>query len=211
MNAVTGVLIYFSQCFFASTFAILISPFAVLIGLPFARENQSRVQRFTKHVSPTAFKRHIDLPDWLLWFQNREDGMTGDARGWYWNLYFPDWVPDWFKMWWWSGIRNPANCLKRNILGVDVRDITVEKVRGDDFVRDDFDNTGFQILRGVDESGEAQVWALYWVRRWGESNRAIVVQLGAKIKLDHNGVEYDDERDYLKGITFEVNPVKDIS
>ena len=205
--------LYFLKCLLASTFAIIASPVMVLIGLPFARENQSRVTQFTQHTNPTLYKKHIDLPDWLRWFQNEEDGMTGDSRGWYWNTYFPAWVPGWFKLWYWSGVRNPANYLKRNILGVDVRDISVVKMKGQDHVRDDFDSTGWHILRAdtLDGYKVGRAWALYWVRRWGQSNRAIVVQLGAKIKLSHNGVEYEEERDYWKGITFEVNPVKDVS
>jgi len=202
---------YFLKCFLASTFAVIASPFAAMIGLPFARENMSRVTQFTQHVSPTLYKKHIDLPDWLRWFQNEEDGMTGDSRGWYWNTYFPAWVPGWFKLWYWSGVRNPANYLKRNILGVDVRDKLIEVINGQDYVRDDLQSTGFQILHAVDHAGDVVAWSLYWVRRWGQSNRAIVVQLGAKIKVDHNGVKYEEERDYWKGITFEVNPAKDIS
>lgn len=38
-----------------------------------------------------------------------------------------------------------------------------------------------------------------------------VVQLGAKIKLSHNGVQYADPVDYWKGVTFEINPAKDVS
>ena len=211
---------YFIKCFLASLFAAIAAPFVVLLGLPFARENESRSTQFTQHTAPTLYKRHIDLPDWLLWFQNEEDGLTGDSRGWYWNSYFPAWVPGWIKMWWWSGVRNPANYLKRNILGVDVRNAAIFKYAGQDYVRDDFDNTGFQVLFADQFKPDnlqpdlrkltKTAWALYWVRRWGKSKRAVVVQIGAKVKLSHNGAVYEDERDYWKGITAEINPFKSI-
>ena len=52
---------------------------------------------------------------------------------------------------------------------------------------------------------------LYYVKRYGNSNRALVIQLGNKIKLEHNTAVEQDEYDYFKGFTFEVNPFKDIS
>lgn len=203
---------YFIWCFFAQVIPILLSPIAVLIGLGFSRPDYSRMESFKKYKFPENIWVYYDLPDWLGWYQNPEDGLMGDKRGWYWNECCAQWLPGWVRMWWWSGFRNPANRLKRFILGLDIRDYVIIKVRGQDYVRDDLQSTGFQILKAKPKRfGNKAHWMLYWVWKWPNTNRAIVVQLGAKIKLSHNHVNYVDEPDYFKGITFEVNPFKDIS
>ena len=166
---------------------------------------------FTIHKNPTQKVMNYDLPDWLKWFQNPEDGLIGDIRGWYWNTYFPEWVPSWVKMWYWSGVRNTYNYFKRVVIGVDIRKHTFHKLVGVDYVRDDFNSEGFQILYAKPKNGWFPRPMLYWVRRWGNSNRAICFQFGWKIKLSHNNETYDYEWDYYKGFTIEPNPFKDIS
>ena len=188
---------------------ILIPMIVVAIGLPFAKP--VRWIEFTLHKKPLSGVYQLQLPNWLKWFSNPEDGLTGDVRGWYVNEYFPAWVPMWFKMWWWSGVRNPYNYLKRITFGVDIRKFTFHKLIGDDYVRDDFDNTGFQILYAKPKNGWFPRPMLYWVRRWGKTDRGIVVQIGWKIKLDHNTDVEAVEWDNFKGCTFEPNPYKDIS
>lgn len=42
-------------------------------------------------------------------------------------------------------------------------------------------------------------------------NRALVVELGNKVREEHNFAAEKDEYDYFKGYTFEINPFKDIS
>jgi len=174
---------------------------------------------FKKDLGDRAFSdgtvvRNYELPDWLWWSQNPEDNLTGDKRGWYWNIYMEG-RPDWWKMWVWSAWRNPLNYWKRIKTGCDIREHRVVKICGDDYVRDDFENTGFQILLAVPTAMHSKWYhykpALYWVRRWGSSNRGIVVQLGWKIKLSHNGATYVDPLDYFKGWTLEPQPFKDIS
>lgn len=158
-----------------------------------------------------------ELPDWLKWCQNPEDLLMGDhPRGWYWFTYMAG-RPDWWKMLVWSGFRNPFNYWKRIATGCDIRTHKIVKLAGVDYVRDDFDSEGFQILKAIPTKGDRvdtsriSKPALYWVRRWGKTNRAIVVQLGWKIKLSHNEAVYDNELDYFKGWTFEIQPFKDIS
>lgn len=151
-----------------------------------------------------------DLPQWLLWSTNPEDGLTGDSRGWYWNIYMKG-RPDWWKMLIWSAWRNPFNYFKRFILGINIKNYTFTKLYGDDYVRDDFDSTGFQILKATRMGGGSSRYSLYWVKQYGSTDRAMVIQLGWKIKLSHNGAVYKDEVDYYKGFTFEINPYKDIS
>lgn len=170
------------------------------IGLPF------KVDKGVRYFDDGTSTQHYDLPRWLLWLTNKKDGLTGDRRGWYWNEYMAG-LPAWFKMLIWSGWRNPWNYLKRHIIGINVRDYSISKVIGDGYVRDDFNSTGFQILKATHKITGSNRFALYWVRRWDKSNRAIVVQLGWKIKLSHNLVDVDK----FVGFTFEPNPFKDIS
>jgi len=188
---------------------ILLPMVAVAIGLPFKKP--VKYIEFTQYKEPAEGVYQYRLPDWLKWFSNPEDFLSGDSRGWYWNTYFPTWVPSWFKMWWWSGVRNPYNYLKRIVIGVDIRKFTFHKLVGQDYVRDDFDNCGFQILYAKPKSGWLPRPMLYWVRRWGTSDRAIVVQIGWKIKLSHDGLVEKDEWDYFKGCTCEINPGKSIN
>ena len=153
-----------------------------------------------------------ELPDWLKWCQNTEDLLMGDhPRGWYWFTYMAG-RPAWWKMLVWSAWRNPFNYLKRFVIGIDVRNYIFTKVVGQDYVRDDFASTGFQILKATPISGKGfSKYSLYWVYRYGTSDRALVMQLGWKIRLSHNSVVEEDEWDYWKGFTFEVNPYKDIA
>jgi hypothetical protein len=175
------------------------------VGLFFKVDKGERV--FKDGTSTTQY----DLPQWLLWSTNPEDGLTGDHRGWYWNVYMKG-RPDWWKMLVWSAWRNPFNYLKRFIWGIDIRNYLFSKVVGQDYVRDDFDNTGFQILKATPTSKKGfNKYLLYWVYRYGKSDRALVIQLGWKIKLDHNHAVEADEWDYWKGLTFEINPYKGIS
>lgn len=182
----------------------LISIILVGIGLLF------KVDKGLRHFSDGTTIRQYELPDWLKWFQNPVDHLTGDKRGWYWNEHMKG-KPAWFKMWWWSGVRNPLNYFKLRIMGIDVREHVIIKMCGQDFVRDDFDNAGFQILLAKPDNEGMDKPSLYWVMRWFDSNRAIVMQLGWKIKLSHNEIQEENENKYWKGWTFEVNPFKDIS
>lgn len=175
------------------------------LGLFFKEDRGNRV--FKDGTSTTQY----DLPQWLLWLTNPEDGLTGDHRGWYWNTYMAG-RPDWWKMLIWSAWRNPFNYLKRFVIGIDIRNYAFNKVCGQDYVRDDFDSTGFQVLRAVPiEAGRFNKYSLYWVHRYGQSDHAFVMQLMWKIKLEHNTAVEKDEWDYFKGFTFEINPYKNIA
>jgi hypothetical protein len=70
---------------------------------------------------------NYELPHWLKWLQNHEDGLTGDKRGWYWNIYMAG-RPAWWKMLIWSAWRNPFNYLKRVVLGVYPKDRWERKI-----------------------------------------------------------------------------------
>ena len=181
-------------------FVIFAPLFLVAIGLP-----------FKKHLGLRDFADGsvidlYDLPDWLWFLQNPKDGLTGDGRGWFWNIKAAGW-PAWLKMLWWSGWRNPWKYLKDRVFGINVRHYVMTKIIGQDHVRDDFRSTGFHILKATPKSGGFNKYTVYYVRRWGESKLALVFQLGQKIKLSHNDVT-DDK---WVGVTLELNPFKDIS
>lgn len=180
----------------------------VAIGMPFSVARPSN-KRFSIHAMPDKIKRDIDLPNWLRWLQNPEDGLTGDDRGWYWNTYWPG-KSAWFKMWWWSGVRNQWNYLKRFVLGIDIRKFEIVKVCGADYVRDDLKNQGFQILMAYSVYGVIPRPMLYWVKEL-HNGRGICLQIGWKIKLSHNSTSYEDEWDYFKGVTLEPNFYKDLT
>ena len=146
----------------------------------------------------------VHLPKWAWYFDNDRDGARGDHRGWYWMEYIPDY-PDAFKYWFWLAIRNPANNFKRYVLGFDIRKETIRTIYGDNYVRDDFESAGFQLVKA------GHRYHLYWVKRYSESDRALVIELGNKFQVRHNGAVYESEHKYFKGFTFEVNFWKDIS
>lgn len=167
---------------------ILIGLPLVAIGLPFRRTVDGLVR----------------LPKWLLPWDNIVDGLLGDKRGKY-AASTAKWNPL-FAMWWWAAVRNPANYFKRFILACDVSRCVITKLAGQDYVRDDFDSEGWQLLQAVRDDGR-KYYHFYWVRRWRESDRALVIELGFKFRLGH---VIESGIDRFKGFTFEVAPWKNI-
>ena len=198
--------------FLAQLALVLIGPVVVAVGLMFRKTDPSTEKHFTTFNTDRVWV-YEDLPNWLKWYQNIEDGLRGDHRGWWDANSFGKDSSKLFNMFWWSAIRNPANYFKRFVIGCDIRQYSFVKLAGKDHVRDDFASTGFQIIKAVPKTEKVKVprFMLYYVKRYGNSNRALVIQLGNKIKLEHNTAVEQDEYDYFKGFTFEVNPFKDIS
>jgi len=152
----------------------------------------------------------VHLPEILQPWDNLEDGFMGDTEGRYWNRD-SNIKSEYLKMLNWGTFRNPFNNFKRYKIGVDVRNYVFTKLAGQDYVRDDFNNTGWQFLKGTNKGHGSDTYGFYLVYRYGKSNRALVVQLGNKIKLSHNTEVETDWFDYYKGFTMEINPFKDIS
>jgi len=146
----------------------------------------------------------VHLPKWAWLWDNDADGARGDKRGWYWCEYMPK-MPTAFKYWFWLAIRNPANNFKRFVLGFGIRKEEIKTIYGVDYVRDDFNSTGWQLVKA------GWRYHLYIVRRYGESDRALVIEFGNKFQVRHNDATYEDEHKYFKGFTFEINPNKGIS
>lgn len=192
---------------------ILLGFILVPIGLAFRKKDESTAKPFTQYNTNRQWV-YEDLPNWLKPWQNIEDGLRGDHRGW-WDLNSKGSDSSTlFNMFWWSGVRNPFNYFKRFMIGCDVRQYAITKLAGQEYVRDDFNSTGWQCLKAkpMHKSGRwLPRYSFYGVWRYGQSNRALVIQLGNKIKLSHNSDIETDEYDYYKGFTFEINPFKDIS
>lgn len=165
------------------------------------REEESKPFTVSTNVG-VWFPVHLHSLFWL--WDNDRDGARGDHRGWYWMEYLPS-MPESVKYWWWLAIRNPANNFKRFILGFDIRTAKIETVYGQDYVRDDFNSTGWQLVKAGNR------YHFYLVYRYGQSDRALVIELGNKFQVRHNHGVYESEHKYFKGFTFEVNLYKDIS
>jgi len=192
---------------------IVLGLIVVPLGLIFRKKDSSTEKPFT------TFNTHRnwvyeDLPKWLEPWQNIEDGLRGDHRGWWDANSFGEDSSKPFNMFWWSAIRNPFNYFKRFVIGCDVRDYTFTKLAGQEYVRDDLVNTGWQFLKATPTKKSGKWfprYMFYLVKQYGISERALVIQIGNKIKLEHNGVVEADEYDYWKGFTAEFNPFKSIA
>ena len=84
----------------------------------------------------------------------------------------------------------------------------VEKISGQDYVRDDLRSTGWQFLK----CGKFYTFYGVWKWKWSDTH-AVVVQLGNKFDLQDNFKTYPSEQEYkyLKGFTTEISFYKDIS
>ncbi len=187
---------------------MIIGLFAVAVGIPFRKTSGPAIP-FTQYPQHGSWVL-VRLPSWLSLWDNPIDGLVGDTRG-YWANKSRNWNK-YLAMWWWAAIRNPANNFKRFKLTCDISTATsIEKLYGQDYVRDDFNSTGWQLLKAT--TPKRSFYHFYVVYRWGQSNRALVLQFGFKFKLGDNSVDYSGENDFrkYKGFTCEINPIKDIS
>jgi hypothetical protein len=174
---------------------ILVGLPLVALGLPFIRLDYNEEGRAI-----------IRLPKWLLPWDNSVDGLLGDKRGYY-SEYTKGWNK-WVAMWWWVAIRNPANYFKRFILACDISKCKTSLLAGQEYVRDDLENYGWQLLEA--DSGKFKYYHFYLVKPWW-GTRALVVQLGFKFSLGQEIEAFEYNYKKYKGFTFEVNPFKDIA
>lgn len=103
------------------------------------------------------------LPRWAKWWDNKIDGTLGDDDYRWAGRDIPfGWKNTSFLgQFWWMAVRNPFNYFKRFILACDVRENTVKKLAGQDYVRDDLVSTGWQFLKC------GRYYTFYGVWRWG--------------------------------------------
>jgi len=144
--------------------------------------------------------RLVRLPSWALWWDNAFDGMLGDKRGW-WANECGGLHNEYFNMWKWAAIRNPANFFSRNVCGVDVSQLLISEVTK---------GTSWFVLRGVDKSGK--VYPRFYLEYPIFKTYGVMIDIGWKIKLDHNNVQPESpEKDRIKGIVFVGSPWKELS
>lgn len=169
----------------------------VAIGIPFRVEG----------VSGSDGRRIVNLPKWLWLFGNDYDGLLGDKRGWWEeNTPFGVKVDSFLAMWWWAAVRNPVNNMRfmdRYSAPVSGDEVTIDW-RGDEIVEDKIGMGGIRLCWS--QVGKKKWYGFYMVKEYG-NGRAFVCRFGFKVKPSHAGL-IGEER---KGMTFKVNPWKDIS
>ena len=154
----------------------------------------------------------VRLPSWALWWDNAFDGVYGDKRGWWANYCIPQYGSTFDSrkcMWYWTALRNPANYFSRNVCGIDVSTIRVEKVAGNIHDESVAPYRGWFLLRGTDGK---RIYPRLYMEFAIHGNKGLMLDFGYKIKLSHNGTPADaPEKDRVKGIVFVVSPWKELS
>lgn len=210
MNIARAIVIWLFQ--FIAQFAGIVSGiFLIPLFLLFVDDSKKELTYRTDGVNEWWLRT---LPKFALFWDNKIDGTLGDDDYRYASRDIPFGLKNtsFLGQYWWMAFRNPFNYFKRFILACDVRKNIVEKVAGQDYVRDDLRSTGWQFLKCGD--GILPFYTFYGVWKWKWSaTHAVVIQLGNKFDLQDNFKAYhsDQEYKYFKGFTFEINPYKDIS
>ena len=151
----------------------------------------------------------VRLPSWALWWDNAFDGVYGDKRGW-WANECDGQAGTRYNMWRWAALRNPANYFSRNVCGIDVSQIRVEKVAGNLHDESVAPYRGFFLLKGTAQNG--RIYPRLYMEFAIYGTHGLMLDFGWKIKLSHNGTPSDaPEKDRIKGIVFTISPWKELS
>lgn len=183
----------------------------VPVGLAFEQVKEGTRRPFTDYPE-AGYWEHVGLPDKLWMWSNDEDGALGDTRGWWAvNTQFGDYR-GFFSKFWWMAIRNPFNNASRfsSFYACHIANCDFTWY-GKEYVRDDVNGLGWQLVFSKNRKSGKIHGGFYWVYRWGNSDRALVVQIGNKIYPRHQSAVESDPLDYYKGFTFEVQPFKNIA
>jgi len=183
------------------------------IGLLFREEFPETQKPFTKY--PPGNWMMVRVPTWMKWWDNLSDGALGDKRGWWDN-----WTKDnygkpctaFYSMYMWLAFRNPVNYFSRCVAGIDVSTCKISKVFGDDVVTEDPGTKQYQLLEAVDSNNTK--YKRFFLCRAYNSNptKALLVDIGWKIKLEHNKVTSDSpDSEKFKGIVFTISPWKTLT
>lgn len=218
------------------TVGIVLGLFIVPIMLIFGKMDSSTAIAFTANNTSRKWVKEV-FPKVFWPWDNVEDSSVGDKRGWWDANCFGADAYKWINRFWWLAVRNPFNNFKRYVIGIDVRDYVIVNLAGQHYVRDDVHSTGWQWLKAESMTNKMPRYMLYIVKQYPAfkllyvsfkrvdkwyrvsvsfglteiKNRALVVQIGNKIKMEHNYQKEEKEIDYWKGFTIECNPFKDIS
>jgi hypothetical protein len=188
---------------------ILLGVLVVPLALPFRRTDESTRTPFTDAVGDWVL---ITLPAWAWLWSNDRDGAVGDKRGWWHtNAPFGLGAHHWLSMLLWLAYRNPANNARfTRFMGCPVTECTFE-FWGDEVVKDKPGQGGLRFLIATHRETGRKYYGLYFVKTWS-NKRALVVQIGFKGEPSDWSEDYSgDESRQWKGLTFEINPWKDIS
>ncbi|MCD5980525.1 DUF7338 family protein [Pseudomonas quasicaspiana] len=167
----------------------------------------------------------FNVPRWAWLFGNDFDGLDGDKRNWWAEncdalVLFgllpllrrlriavpPLSVTGWLARWWWAAVRNPVNNMRLlPLFSCPVGECLIECL-GRPLVEDKPGAGGFQFVTARRPTGWARWYGLYYVKEL-TATRALVIRLGFKIRPDHAG----NATEAAKGMTFKLNPWKDIS
>lgn len=201
------MIIGFLRCFLYALAGIPVTFagfFVVAIAIPFSTVHEGS-RPFTQYPERGVW-RLVTLPSWAKWWSNEFDGAWGDKRGW-WSNYCKEHYNKghnaFYSMWKWLAVRNPANWWSRVVTGIDVSQCVIEKVAGQDVVSDSVGKTGWQILRALRSDGKCFPRLYVVLPWWFDPTHAVMIDIGWKIKLSHNGTPPDaDPSDRLKGSVF---------
>ncbi|TBV12744.1 DUF7338 family protein [Stutzerimonas kirkiae] len=179
------------------------------LALPFRRMDESTRQPFTTTAGDWLL---VTLPGWAWLWSNDRDGAVGDQRGW-WHMNAPFGLGayHWLSMFWWLAIRNPANNARfTRLMGCPVTECTFE-YWGDEVVKDKPGQGGVRFMIATHRETGRKYYGLYFVKAWNDK-RALVVQVGFKGEPSDWSEDYSgDASRQWKGLTFEVNPWKNIA
>lgn len=206
MHTVRACTIWLFQ-FILQIVGIILGIFLMPIFLLFVDDSKKELTYKADGINEWWFRT---LPKFALFWDNKIDGTLGDDDYRYASRDIPFGLKNtsFLGQYWWMAFRNPFNYFKRFILACDVRKDIVEKIAGQDYVRDDLRSTGWQFLK----CGKYYAFYGVWKWKWSDTH-AVVIQLGNKFDLQDNFKVYPSEQEYkyFKGFTFEINPYKDIS
>lgn len=210
MHIVRACIIWLFQ-FVAQLIGIIMGIFLMPIFLLFVDDSKKEATYKTNGVNEWWLRT---LPKFAMLWDNKIDGTLGDDDCRWAGRDIPFGLKNtsFLGQYWWMAFRNPFNYFKRFVLACDVRKNKVEKVAGQDYVRDDLQSTGWQFLKCG--NGILPYYTFYGVWKWKWSDtHAVVIQLGNKFDLQDNFKEYPSEQEYkyFKGFTFEISMYKDIS
>jgi hypothetical protein len=186
---------------------------AVAVGIPFRRTFPETTKQFKDpRYAANGSWRLVRMPKWLLWYDNINDGLTGDKRGWYDNYCkerFGKPGESFIGMYWWAAIRNPNNYFNRYVTGVDVSRCTFEKLAGntDDW---DEDKDCYIFIKATDKYNGKKYYQFAFTKKWWfNKNKAIIGRFGWKIELHHQNISEDaPETERFKGNVYRITPWK---
>ena len=184
----------------------------IAIALPFRKYDLETI-RFSQYPELGYWQR-VTLPAWARWWSNEFDGAYGDKRGWWSNYCIENYGKDhthFYSMWQWLAIRNPANYWSRVVSGCDVSKCVIVKLAGDDVVTETEGNFEWQFLCATNENGSRFHRFFFVMPWWFRKDKAIMFDIGWKIKLAHNGMSPDAIlKDRIKGSVFSMSPWKGV-